>query len=153
MAEPIILPTPSPQVETRVVHEDIRHFIWDRTIADNPLDLDLEFSDEEIGWARRFAVKMFNAIPPHVVDITADQVPARWEYGFFLGTVYHLFLGKLMKLQRSDLDYSAGNMTVDLNKRRIEYLTKWAQAFKQEATENIKTLKLVTNLNQGFAAF
>jgi hypothetical protein len=157
MADPIKVPIKtagsSPESETAVVNEDIRHFIWDRTIEDNPLELDLEFSDKEIGHARRFAVKMFNSIPPYVETITADKIPLRWEYGFMLGTVYHLFLAKLMSLQRKDLDYSAGNMTVDINKKRIDYLSKWVEAFKKEATENIKSLKVSYNLESGYAYF
>ena len=152
MADPIKVP-PSPGSETSVVHDDIRHFIWDRTISDNPLELDLEFSDEEIGHARRFAAMMWNSIPPYVRQISANQVPTNGDYGFLLAIVYHLFVAKLMSLQRKDLDYSAGNLTVDINKRRIDYLSKWVVALKQEATEVIKTQKLSENLESGYACF
>jgi hypothetical protein len=152
MADPITVPSPSPGAETSIVHADIRHFIWDRTIEDNPLELDLEFSDLEIGHARRFAAMMWNSIPPYVRTITAEQVPTS-EYGFLLAIVSHLFLAKLMSLQRKQIDYNAGGMSVDLFGKRIEYLTKWSVALKQEATEIIKTQKLSENLESGYACF
>lgn len=153
MAEPILLPAPAPDSQTAVVHDDVRHFLWDRTLEDNPLELDLEFSDTEIGHARRFAAMMFNSIPPLVRNITAAQIPNGWEYGFMLGTVYHLLLAKLMVLQRKQIDYSAGNITIDLTKNRVDFLSKWVPLFKEEAMQNIKQLKLVANLESGYACY
>jgi len=130
----------------------IRHFIWDRTLEDNPLEMDLAFSDPEIGHARQFCAMMFNAIPPFTVQTTPDVIPPNWQYSFIIGTVYHLFLAKLMSLQRKDLDYTAGNMTVDINKRRIDYLTKWSQFFKVEAETKIKEQKVLANLNAAYGS-
>ena len=146
----ITVPGPNPGNETANTHDMVRHFIWDRTLEDNPLELDLEFSDQEIGHARNFAAMMFNSIPPFVVDVVPQNIPKRWEYPFMIATVYHLFLAKLMSLQRKDLDYSAGNMTVDINKRRIEYLTKWSQFFKSEAESKIKEIKVAANLESAY---
>lgn len=146
----ITVPAPSPGAETANTHEMVRHFIWDRTIEDNPLELDLEFSDLEIGHARNFAAMMFNSIPPFVVTVQANSVPTNWEYPFLLATAYHLLLAKLMLLSRKDIDYSAGNMAVDITKRRIEFLSKWAPAFKVEATENIKLQKVAANLESAY---
>lgn len=146
----ITVPAPSPGVETANTHEMVRHFIWDRTIEDNPLELDLEFSDQEIGHARQFAAMMFNSIPPFVAQISANNVPTNWEYPFLLATAYHLLLAKLMLLSRKDIDYSAGNMAVDITKRRIDFLSKWAPAFKTEATENIKLQKVTANLESAY---
>ena len=133
-----------------LTHEATRHFIWDRTLEDNPLELDLEFSDPEIGQARQFAAQMINATPPFSVQVMANQVPTNWEYAFQLATVYHLLLAKLMSLQRKDLDYSAGNMTVDINKRRIEYLDKWVKVFREDAMMRIKELKVTANLESAY---
>ena len=148
----ITVPAPSPGAETANTFEMVRHFIWDRTIEDNPLELDLEFSDQEIGHARQYAAMMFNSIPPFVVTVQANSIPTNWEYPFLLATVYHLLLAKLMALSRKDLDYSAGNMTVDLTKRRIEFLSKWAPAFKTEATTIIKEHKIAANLESAYGS-
>ena len=135
-----------------MTHDSVRHFIWDRTLEDNPLELDLEFSDLEIGHARQFAAEMINSMPPFTVQIQPNQVPINWAYPFRLAVTYHLFLAKVMALQRKDLDYTAGNMTVDINKRRIEYLTKWAKVFKDESTQLIKELKVVANLEAAYGS-
>ena len=155
MADPVpvpVLPYQENRYEMRITVEDIRHFIWDRTIADNPMEMDLEFSDEEIQFARKFASEMINAIPPYVFYITADTVPPHAQYGYKLAIIYHLMLAKLMQLQRKDIDYSAGNMTVDINKRRIEYLMKWVPYFKQEAEVVIKQQKVIANLESAYAS-
>lgn len=152
MAEGLVIPAPNTLAETAVTHDMIRHFIWDRTLEDNPLEMDLAFSDTEIGHARKFCAMMFNSIPPYTVQISADVIPPGWEYSFIIGTVYHLFLAKLMSLQRKDLDYTAGNMTVDINKRRIDYLTKWSQFFKVEAETKIKEQKVIANLNAAYGS-
>ncbi len=135
--------------------EDIRHFVLDRTVEDNPIELDLEFSDEEIGWAFRHTAMMFNSIPPFVYTIEGpkDVVDKNLTYPFMIGVIYHLFVGKSAKLSRSDIDYSAGDMQADFTKRRIDYLSKWASAFKQESMTGLKNYKLVVNLENGYRAY
>jgi hypothetical protein len=133
--------------------EDIRHLIMDRTVEDNPLELDLAFSDEEIGWAFRHAAMMYNAIPPYVNIINGplDVRDQRLAYPFMVAVIYHLFLAKATKLSRQDIDYTAGNMQADFTKRRIEYLTKWAGLFKEESMEALKNYKVVSNLNDAYS--
>jgi Trm5-related predicted tRNA methylase len=147
-----ILPLQNNPSEMRVAVADIRHFLWDRTLADNPMEMDLDFSDEEINYARKHASEMINAIPPYVYFIRADGVAPHLQYGYKLAIIYHLLLSKLMQLQRKDIDYSAGNMTVDINKRRIEYLLKWVPFFKQEAEMIVKQQKVIINLDDAYAS-
>ena len=134
--------------------EDIRHFIWDRTVNDNPIELDLVFSDAEIGNAFRYAAFQYNSIPPYISTIRGpgDVTDNRLTYPVMLAVIYHLFLAKASQLSRQDIDYSAGNMSVDFTKRRIEYLTKWAKAFKDESMQGMQAYKLMVNINSGFAA-
>ena len=134
--------------------EDMRNFIWDRTIEDNPIELDLSFSDTEIGHAFRFAALQYNSIPPYIGTIRGpgDVTDNRLTYSVLLAVAYHLFLAKAAQLSRQDIDYTAGNMTVDFTKRRIEYLTKWAKAFKDESMQGMQAYKLMVNINSGFAA-
>jgi hypothetical protein len=149
----VAIPTPVGSREMCLTHETVRQFIWDRTLNDNPLDLDLAFSDDEIGSARRMSVMMFNSVPPYVVTIQANELPTNCEYPILMAIAYHLMLGKVMTLQRKDIDYSAGNMTVDTTKRRIEHHLKWAQLFKAEAEAKIKEFKVAANLESGYASF
>jgi len=153
---------PMPQVPVKVPFdgitgtldvEDVRHFIWDRTVEDNPLELDLAFSDEDIGWAFRHAAMMYNATMPPINLIRGprDVTDLRLTYPFLIATIYHLFVAKAAQLSRQDIDYSAGNMEADFTKRRIEYLTKWAETFKEKSESGLKEYKLMINVNNGFA--
>lgn len=148
----LTLPAPNPGGETGVNHDMVRHFVWDRTIEDNPLELDLEFSDQEIGHARKFALMSINAVPPFVFVLQQTNIPQALQYPFMTLTVYHLFIAKMAQLGRRDMDYSAGGMTVDINKRRIDYLAKWAQFFKAEADTMVKQIKVTINLESAYGS-
>ena len=50
------------QNHSKLTIEDVRHFIMDRTVADNPLLLDLAYSDDEIAQAIRFACLVLRSV-------------------------------------------------------------------------------------------
>jgi len=128
--------------------EDIRHFIYDRTPADNDISMDLDWKDPEIMQAMRFCAMSYNSIQPYVEQITANTLPG--EMLFIHGTIYHLYLSRWSQLTRSDLDYQAGNMTVDRVKRWIEHLQKGMELHKTEFETKGKERKLVINLNNAY---
>jgi hypothetical protein len=103
-------------------------------IDDNSIDLELFFTDEEIDHARHLAVANWNEIPPYVGTIVLTKCDDCLPYPtiFVNGISYYLYLSKIQKLQKEDLDYNAGGMQVDLNKRRIAHLTANIKAFKEE---------------------
>lgn len=115
-------------------NEAIRRFVLDRMIDDNSIDLELFFTDEEIDHARHLAVANWNEIPPYVGTIVLTKCDDCLPYPtiFVNGISYYLYLSKIQKLQKEDLDYNAGGMQVDLNKRRIAHLTANIKAFKEE---------------------
>lgn len=131
--------------------EDIRMFLADRTAEDNPLELDLSFSDDEIQYACRFSAMKFNEHPPFVMWVD----PAALPFGncFLNGVAYFLYLGKLQKLQRNDIDYTAGNMTVEINKRRIEHLKEWVGEFKEEFEKTTANIKHTINMEDAYRCF
>ena len=131
-----------------ITPEDIRHFLYDRTPADNEIDMDLAWSEPEILQAMRFCAMSYNAIQPYVERVTATTLPQ--EMLFIHGTIYHLYLSKWSQLTRSDLDYSAGNMTVDRVKRWIAHLEKGMEVHKTEFETKGKERKLFINLNQAY---
>ena len=129
-----------------LIPEDIRHFIWDRDLQDNPLEMDLTFSDEEIRRAMRFCAMSFNDLPPFVYRIEPDQLPAS---GIFIhGVIYHLYVAKLSMLMRHDVDYQGGNMTVKTS--QIDHLKDLLKLHKEEFEAGAKTLKVNANILQGF---
>lgn len=150
MANPVpVIPPEGKRSVIDVSH--VRHYIYDRTVSDNPLELDLQFSDEEIGYAMQFAAMRYNEIPPYVQTVDPAALP--FAATFLAGICYHLCLGLLFKLQRNDLDYSAGNVTVDINKRRIEHLKQWLKMFGDEFEQRAKEIKMTINLHAAFASY
>lgn len=127
-------------------HEDIRHFIQDRSIEDNEIYMDLFFSDEDISDAMRFAAMSFNSIPPYSIIVEPEKMP--FNMLFIHGVIYHLFLSRLTKLKRNDIEYTAGGVETTMDKKLIEHLTNDLQFHKQEFTSKAKELKLISNIRK-----
>ena len=129
-------------------NDSVRRFVLDRTVEDNAIDLELFFSEEEIDFARELAVGHYNETPPYVRSITlttGNKHCLPYPLAFLHGIAYHLYLSKLQKLQKEDLDYNAGGMQVDLIKRRINHLAGNIGSFKQEFLQLITQQKVAYN--------
>lgn len=133
--------------------EDIRHFIWDRTAEDNPLELDLSFSDPEIGHAWRHTALLYNSLKPRVNTLNGSVIPSTLEYPFMLGVVGHLFLAKARVLAERNIDYSAGNMSVSIDAKRLEYYMKQGAEWLKEAKAELTAYKEGINILGGFACY
>lgn len=129
----------------------VRAFIWDRKASDNQIDMDLTFSDEEIREAMMSAAREYNSIKPYVG--TADPTRLDGSTNIFLdGTVAYLYIARMSNMQRNDLEYTAGGVTVTMEQRQIAYMKDMIpfhmDRFKKAATDR----KLAHNISQGFAA-
>lgn len=131
--------------------EDIRHFIFDRDAADNPLLLDVAYTDDEIARAMRYACLSFNEVTPYVFTIQPECMP--FSMLFIHGTIYHLYLSRISELSRRDVDHTAGNMTVDVTKRLIANLTALVALHKKEFDTSAKQRKIAFNVSQAFRNF
>jgi hypothetical protein len=131
--------------------EDIRHWIFDRTVDDNPLEMDIFYDDEEIKRAMRYACTTFNSIPPRTVNWRPDRMPLH-DAALNL-TVYHLYLSKISMLSRNDIDYNAGGVTATEAKRQMENLKQLMMMHKAEGESAAKNLKVEKNIMSGFAIF
>ena len=140
--------TPLAPNHAGITVEDIRHIIFDRSPADNQIDMDLSWTDPEIMQAMRFCAMSYNAITPYVDRRLATTLPN--EMTFIHGTIYHLYLSRHAQLIRSDLDYTAGNMTADRVKRFIAHLEKGMEMHKAEFDARAKERKLFINLNAAY---
>ena len=131
--------------------DDVRSFMFDRTLDDNPLALDLTFSDEEINNAMRFAAMRYNETTPYVDHANAAYLP----YGmmFLNGIAYGLYLQKLQAVSREDITYSAGNMTIDAIKPQVQHLTNFVKLFKDEFERMAKERKLSINIANAFRSY
>ena len=131
--------------------EDVRHFILDRDAQDNPLLMDLAFSEDEIDRSIRYACMSFNEIPPYVFDVHPERIP--FEACFLHGILYHLYLAKFSQLSRNDIDHQEGNMTVEVTKRLIANLKDLMQFHKTEFETAAKNRKITANVSAAFANF
>jgi hypothetical protein len=147
--KPAVIPARQQPRGTTISLEDVRQFSFDRVASDNPLDLDLSFTEHDLEFAMRFTAMRYNAIPPHVIHVHPDRLP--FGETMLNGIMYYLYTGKLQQLMRNDVDYSAGNMSIDINKRRIESLQKLLPMFKEAFERQAKEEKVTINLNNGFA--
>lgn len=138
--------TPPVKDTNYVTHEDIRHFIQDRTIEDNEVYMDLFFSDDEISQAKRFASMSFNSTPPYVYTVEPEKMPFNMAY--IHGIIYHLYLARLSKLKRNEIEYTAGGVTTTMDKKLIDHLTQDLLFHKQEFDRKTKELKLIINMNR-----
>jgi len=131
--------------------EDIRHWIFDRSVDDNMLEADLFFSDDEIKKAMRFACISINAIPPRVGDIHPDRMPLH-PMCFHL-VVYHLYLARISMLSRNDIDYSVGEVAASEVKRQLANLKELLPMHKAEGTKEAQNLKTEKNINDAYSVF
>lgn len=131
--------------------EDVRHFIFDRSVDDNPLEMDIFFSDDEIKKAMRFAAMSINSIPPRVFEVSPDRLPLH-PMSLHL-TVYHLYLAKISMLSRNDIDYSVGEVNASEVKRQISNLKELMMLHKQEGEREAARIKAEKNINDAYQIF
>lgn len=164
ITDPVELPTKEEPTEPKLDHctvddncltsiADVRRFVLDRMVEDNEIDLELFFSDQEIVTARRLAVATYNEFPPYVEriqlsDCNQDCLPA--PIMFLNGIAYQLYMAKLQKLHKEDVDYQAGGMTVNIIKKRIAYITGNLKIFKTEFENLASSRKTHINYMSAF---
>lgn len=128
---------------------DVRAFILDRNVEDNSLEMDLTFSDEEIIDAFKRAAREYNSIPPFVGSVDPAALPDDTNV-FLDATAMQLYISRVSRLQRNDVDYTAGDVTVALEKRQIEHLLKMIQFHRERFVEAAKAQKITRNLRRAY---
>lgn len=132
-----------------ITEEDVRNFILDRTIEDNELQLDLTYSSEEVADAMMRAARDFNSLPPFVCTVHPGALPGDTNV-FLYGTAYQLFLSRISKLSRNDIDYTAGNVGTNPVAKQIAHLKDLAKLMKEEFTTQAQHLKVAINVRETF---
>lgn len=132
-----------------ITETDVRNFILDRTIADNELQLDLTYSPEEIADAMMRAARDYNSVPPFVDTVRVGALPGDTNL-FLYGTAYHLFLSRISKLTRNDIDYTAGNVGVNPVAKQIAHLKDLAREMRQEFLVLATNIKMSINVCESF---
>jgi hypothetical protein len=132
-----------------ITEEDVRNFVLDRTIEDNELQLDLTYSPEEIGDAMMRAGRDYNSVPPFVHTVTPGSLPGDTNL-FLYGTAYHLFLSRISKLSRNDIDYTAGNVGTNPVAKQIQHLQVLAKEMRAEFRDMATNIKCSINVHETF---
>lgn len=126
---------------------DVRAYVWDRTIADNALDMKLAFTDAEILQGMKWAAREYNSFPPVCFRVCESSLPG--DTNMFLdGCMVGLYLAKMSMMQRNDMDYKAAGTAVELEKKQIEYMTKMLQLHQERFKEAARQFKRYININQ-----
>ncbi len=129
--------------------EEVRHFVMDRTVEDNDLDLDLSFTDDEIVQAMERAARSFNALPPLVMRVEWNRMPLDTNV-FLNATAEHLYRAALGKLRRNDIDYNAGGVATNLAAKRISHFERAIAEYNKLWTEEARAIKISFNVRQAF---
>jgi hypothetical protein len=99
----------------------MRFWIMDRSPADNPLEGDLMFTDEEIAQAMGHAAREYNSVPPYVHRVDASCLDDSTNI-FYEATAECLYKMLLHKLKRNAFEYKGGNVSVDEDNLKIKLL-------------------------------
>jgi hypothetical protein len=133
----------------RLKVEDIRHYILDRSAADNDLDGDLSFSDEEIANAMKAAARDYNSIPPYSQTAQANCLPDDTNI-FIDGTLKHLYITAVSRAKRNELEYNAGGVTTSNNAAFIKHMTDLIKLHGDMFREAVTNKKLFLNIRRAF---
>lgn len=132
-----------------ITSDDVRMYIFDRSIEDNDLLLDLNFSEEEIANAMVRAAREYASIPPYTSTVCASCLPG--DTNMFLDAIAaQLYMSEMNKLMRNDIDYSSGNVTTNLVAKRIKHLAELVKLYQERFKIAAKELKISQNISAGF---
>jgi len=130
-------------MDNTVTEQDVRMFLLDRGMEDNPIDLDVSFTTEEITAARRNAIRHYNSIPPVGVAVGVDSIPDGHTY--LLGITYYLYLSGYLNLSRNVSEYQAGGMSASVSKTRLQLYAENIKLLKQEFIDAAASFKNYIN--------
>lgn len=133
--------------------DDVRSYLLDRSMEDNPLQLDIVFSDEEIMDAMRRSARSYNSIPPlGVSSANPSRLPD--DTNMFLDAItMHLYISRYAKLSRQDVDYSAGNVVANQVRAQLGHMKEMIQAHKVMFEETAKSIKIHINVSNAWGAW
>lgn len=132
-----------------VTETEVRIYILDLTYEQNDLQDDLTFSSEEIEAAMIACARAFNGIFPQVLYVQPHCMSTRTNV-FLDGTVAYMLRAKVIQLSRNDLDYQAGNVSVNVDGKQIEHFRNLEKKYYDDFYRVAHNMKLTANLNDGF---
>lgn len=132
--------------------EEMRMFLLDQKAEDNALDLDLSFSDEEILSAMKRAAREYNSIPPFVSSVDYRRLPNDTNV-FLHATAEQIYIAELARAKRNDMDYTAGNVSANLEQKRITHFEGLVKFHREIWTDTATKIKVAANLAKAYRSF
>lgn len=131
----------------------VREELQDRTPADNTIDCDLFFSDEDILHAMDRAAARYNALAPIGIDVQhPGSLPANTSV-FLDAVLASLYNAAIHKLARNLMTWQTGDSTVELEKSRMEAFSLLKKETEAAWKEAAKERKMEINRQLAWAFF
>lgn len=130
--------------------EDVRQYLMDRTAEDN-LDGDLAFSDQEIETAMKAAAREYNGIDPLTDYVEPSCLPARTNM-FFDGILTHLYIMARGRDMRNDVMYQAGGVASSETQARIGHYNRLIEEHRRAFRTTAQKIKGTRNISRGYGA-
>lgn len=132
-----------------ITEQDVRMFLLDRTVDDHLVLPDIAFTSEEIAFAMKTAARRYNSIRPYV-DY-ADPSNLQDTTNLFLdGIAGALFDMKRVNAGLNDMEYSAGNVSTNVQGNLAKNAEAVAAFFNERFTREATELKVARNLQHAF---
>jgi hypothetical protein len=122
--------------------EDIRWFLRDTPQHNILLPDGVEFSDDDIQRAVRFATSKYNALTP----VSVDPSSSLNEYMLLCGVCAILLRSEGIRQNRNELRAQDGNIApVNLDEKQAQY-ANWADRMQQEFDFHARNIKTQQNM-------
>ncbi len=131
--------------------QDVRQYLVDNSADDNPLLLDLAYTDDDLAAAMKSAAREFNSITPYSISVAPDALPDDTNV-FFDAITASLLRMSLLQKTRNDITHQAGNVSVQVDSVYIGHLRSLIPLFDERFRKAAFDIKLARNLNDGFGA-
>lgn len=131
----------------------VREEMQDRTPADNSIDCDQAFSDEEIMHAMERAAAVYNSMAPiGIGSVSAKAMPM--DLSFLMDAVVcQLLKSAVHKLSRNLIKWQTGDTSVDLESTRMQAYQQIMQTLDQQWRQDAKEYKMEINRSLCWGAF
>ena len=128
-----------------ITEQDVRMFLLDRTVDDHLVLPDIAFSSEEIAFAMKTAARRYNSIRPYVDYVQPGNLPDSTNL-FLDGIAGALFDTKRVNAGLNDMEYSAGNVSANVQGNLAKNAEAIAAFFNERFQREASELKIARNL-------
>lgn len=133
--------------------EKVREEMQDRTPADNTIDCDQAFSDEEIMYAMERAATAYNSMAPIGIGVVSPKAMPMGLSFFMDAVVSQLLKSAIHKLSRNLMKWQTGDTNVDLENTRMQAYSAIRKELEQSWRTEAKEYKMELNRAQVWGAY